>query len=146
MYWCGSWLLFFCQTYYRWSHISLIHFSFIPLKKLTTDVLNSLEERYELEEVITLNSVDELKLFISLFGAKLTQSTLSDVEEVDMTWLISGKLKALDETQLDGFYQGWLDKSKRANNMDEFCQLASFNSFVALFNKAKHKVVLQNSM
>jgi len=124
----------------------LIHFSFVPLKKLATQVLNSLEERYELEEVITLNSIDELELLVSLFGGKITSSTLNDVEEVDMIWVISGRLKALNETQFDSFYQAWLVKSKRENNMDEFCQLASFNSFVAVLNKAKHKVVLQNSV
>jgi hypothetical protein len=123
----------------------LIHFSFLPLKKFTTDILNSLEMRYELEEVISLSSVDELKLFISLFGAKLTQSALSEVENVDVIWVLSGKFKVLSEVELDSFYQDWLRKSQRDNNMDEFCQLVSFNSFLITLNKGKHKVVLQNS-
>jgi hypothetical protein len=101
--------------------------------------------RYELEEVISLSSVDELKLFISLFGAKLTQSALSEVENVDVIWVLSGKFKVLSEVELDSFYQDWLRKSQRDNNMDEFCQLVSFNSFLITLNKGKHKVVLQNS-
>jgi len=122
----------------------LIHFSFIPLKKLSTELLNSLETRYELEEVISLNSYEELKLYVSLFGGKLADSTLSNIEEVDQSWIITGKLKVLNEVELDGFYKQWLIKSGRDNTMDEFCQVASFSNFVIQLNKAKHKVVLKN--
>ncbi len=123
----------------------MIQFSFIPLKKLTTDVLNSLETRYELEEVVTLDSVKQLHLFVSCFGGTTNGEGLKDVIDVDAIWRISGKLKPLSESELDRFYQHWLVTSKRENNIDEFCQIVSFNSFLLVFNKAKFKVVLQNS-
>lgn len=123
----------------------MINFSFIPLKKLSLDILNSLDTRYELEEVISLNSSDELSLYIKLLGGKLIESSLTDIEEVDKSWTISGKLKILQETELDDFYQKWLSKSGRENNMDEYCQIISLNSFLVTLNKAKNKVVLQNT-
>jgi len=123
----------------------LIHFSFIPLKKLSKDVLNSLDTRYELEEVISLNSSDELKLYIKMLGAKLTESPLTDLEGVDKSWVISGKLNVLKDNEMDDFYQQWLSKSGRENNMDEYCQVISLNSFFITLNKAKQKVVLQNT-
>ena len=123
----------------------MIQFSFIPLKKLTTDALNSLETRYELEEVVTLDSVKQLHLFVSCFGGTTNEEALKDVIDVDATWRISGKLKPLNESEIDRFYQQWLASSKRENNIDEFCQIVSFNSFLLVFNKAKFKVVLQNS-
>ena len=67
----------------------MINFSFIPLKKLSLDILNSLDTRYELEEVISLNSSDELSLYIKLLGGKLIESSLTDIEEVDKSWTIS---------------------------------------------------------
>lgn len=124
----------------------MIHFSFIPLKKLSAELLNSLETRYELEEVVSLGSFEQLKLYVSLFGGKLTQSALGSLEEVDQSWILTGKLKVLNEAELDGFYKQWLSKSGRKNNMDEFCQLASFSNFVTQLNKAKHKVILQNTI
>ncbi|NRA55138.1 MAG: hypothetical protein HRU23_13420 [Gammaproteobacteria bacterium] len=123
----------------------MIQFSFIPLKKLTTDALNSLETRYELEEEVKLDNVQQLHLFVSCFGGKMNEEGLKDVTDVDAIWRISGKLKPFSESELDSFYEKWLALSKRENNIDEFCQMVSFNSFLLELNKAKFKVVLQNS-
>lgn len=123
----------------------MIQFSFLPLKKLSNTILNQLESRYELEEVISLNSFKELSIFVSLFGGKLVENAMDDIVDVEQLWVITGQLKQVNESQLDNFYKQWLDKSKRENNIDEFCQLVSFNSFLSLLNKAKYGVVLQNS-
>lgn len=123
----------------------MIQFSFLPLKQLTNTLLNELETRYELEEVISLNSSKELALFVSLFGGKLVKNAMNDIVDVDELWLISGKLREVSESHLDSFYQQWIGKSGRANNIDEFCQLVSFNSSLSQLNKAKHRVVLKNS-
>ena len=95
--------------------------------------------------MVTLDSVKQLHLFVSCFGGTVNVEGVKDVIDVDAIWRISGKLKPLNESELDRFYQQWLASSKRENNIDEFCQIVSFNSFLLDFNKAKFKVVLQNS-
>ncbi|TYK64947.1 hypothetical protein [Colwellia echini] len=124
----------------------MIHFSFIPLEELNSAVLNSLEDRYELEDVLTFETADELKIFVALLGAELSESPFQNLEEVDSSWLINRVLKSFSETEFESFYQEWIASTGRDNNMDEYGQLICFNSFVGKLNQATHKVVLQNSI
>jgi len=128
------------------SSITLIHFSFVPLQKLDLVILNNLEERYEIEDGLTLSSTDELKIFVDLLGGKLTESPFEKLLEVDASWLITDALKPVCENEFDSFYQKWLELTGRDNNMDEYGQLICFNSFVGKLNQATHKVVLQNAI
>lgn len=119
---------------------SLIKFSFLPLKKLSTVHIE--EHRFDVEEVISLNSVEELKLLLEMFGSTLSTSELNNITDVSKVWIIDKKLKPQDEASIDSFYNQWLAKSKRDNDFGEFCQLVSFNSFITALNKGKFKVVM----
>lgn len=118
-------------------------FSFLPVKKLSSAQFNDLELRYETEEVISLSSLDEMKLFVAMFGGTVKASKLSDITNVTSAWVIDKKLKVLDESSIENFYNHWLKKSQRQNDFGEFCQLVSFNSFLTTFNRAKYRVILQ---
>ncbi|QIZ78747.1 hypothetical protein [Ferrimonas lipolytica] len=124
----------------------MIHFSFIPLEELNSGVLNSLEDRYELEEVLTFETVGELKIFVDLLGAELAQSPFQNLQDVDSSWLINGTLKSFSEPEFELFYQKWITLTGRDNTMDEYGQLICFNSTVGKLNKETHKVVLQNAI
>ena len=124
----------------------MIHFSFVPLKELTPAILNSLEERYELEEVVTFESVGELKIFIDLLDAKLVQTPFQNIQNVDSSWIINGVLKSFSEAEFELFYQKWIDLTGRDNTMDEYGQLICFNSAIDKLNKESHRVVLQNAI
>jgi len=124
----------------------LIHFSFVPLQKLDLITLNNLEERYEIEDVLSLSSSDELKIIVELLGGKLDKSPFENLKEVDASWLITGLLNPICENEFDSFYQKWLGLTGRDNNMDEYGQLMCFNSCVGKLNQATHKVVLQNAI
>jgi hypothetical protein len=126
--------------------IKLIHFSFVPLDELNSEILNSLEVRYELEDGLTFNTAGELEIFVELLGAELADSPFQDLKEVDCSWLITGVLKSFSDSEFESFYQKWITLTDRDNNMDEYGQLICFNSFVGKLNKAKHKVVLQNAI
>lgn len=118
----------------------MIKFSFLPLKKLSTVQIE--EHRFDVEEVISLNSVEELKLLLDMFGSTLSSSEISNINGVSNVWTIDKKLKPQDEASIDSFYNQWLAKSKRDNDFGEFCQLVSFNSFITALNKGKFKVVM----
>ncbi|WP_435276548.1 hypothetical protein ACMAZF_06135 [Psychrobium sp. nBUS_13] len=118
----------------------MIKFSFLPLKKLSTVQIE--EHRFDVEEVISLNSVEDLKLLLGMFGSTLSSSELNNISGVSNVWIIDKKLKPQDEASIDSFYNQWLAKSKRDNDFGEFCQLVSFNSFIAVLNKGKFNVVL----
>ena len=126
--------------------IKLIHFSFIPLENLNSTVLNSLEDRYELEDVLTFDTVKELKTFVELLGAELVESPFLNLQDVDLSWLFNGVLKSFSEPEFESFYQKWIALTGRDNNMDEYGQLICFNSSVSKLNKATHRVVLQNAI
>lgn len=119
---------------------SLIKFSFLPLKKLSAVQIE--EHRFDVEEVISLHSVEELKLLLDMFGSTLSTSEIANITDVSKVWTIDKKLKPQDEASIDSFYDQWLAKSKRDNDFGEFCQLVSFNSFVTTLNKGKFKVVM----
>ena len=118
----------------------MIKFSFLPLKKLSTVHIE--EHRFDVEEVISLNSVEELKLLLEMYGSTLSTSELNNITDVSNMWIIDKKLKPQDEASIDSFYNQWLAKSKRDNDFGEFCQLVSFNSFITALNKGKFKVVM----
>lgn len=118
----------------------MIKFSFLPLKKLSAAHIN--EHRFDIEEVISLASVEELKLLLNMYGSTLSESDLNNVAGVSHVWLIDKKLKPQNEASIDSFYNQWLAKSKRDNDFGEFCQLVSFNSFITALNKGKFKVVM----
>ena len=124
----------------------MIHFSFVPLDELNSEILNSLEKRYELEDVLTLDTSEELQIFVELLGAGLVKSSFENLQEVDLSWLITGTLKYFNESDFESFYQKWIGLTGRDNNMDEYGQLICFNSCVGKLNKATHKVVLQNAI
>ncbi len=126
--------------------IKLIHFSFVPLDEINSEILNSLEKRYELEDVLTFEEVGELKLLVELLGAELVESRFRNPQEVDSSWLINGVLKSFSESEFEPFYQKWIGLTCRDNNMDEYGQLICFNNSVGKLNKATHKVVLQNAI
>jgi|GEM_PF-842333 len=126
--------------------ITLIHFSFVPLQSLDLVILNNLEDRYEIEYVLSLSSSVELKIFVELLGGKFIKSPFEKLQEVDVSWQISGVLNPVSENVFDSFYQKWLGLTGRDNNMDEYGQLICFNSCVDKLNQATHKVVLQNAI
>jgi len=119
----------------------LIKFSFLPLKKLTATQIE--EHRFDIEEVISLASVEQLKLLVQMFGSTLSKSDMTNITDANNVWLIDKKLKPQNEASIDSFYNQWLAKSKRENDFGEFCQLVSFNGFLTELNKAKYRVVLQ---
>ncbi|TQQ03905.1 hypothetical protein [Vibrio cholerae] len=124
----------------------MIHFSFIPLEELNSAVLNSLEDRYELEDVLTFETAEELKIFVAFLGAELSESPFQNLEEVDSSWLINGALKYFSEAEFESFYQEWIASTGRDNNMDEYGQFMCFNRSIGKLNKATHRVVLQNAI
>ena len=101
------------------------------------------EHRVDIEEVISLHSVEELKLLLDMFGSSLSTSGLRNIAGVSRVWIIDKKLKSQNEASIDSFYNQWLAKSKRENDFGEFCQLVSFNSFITALNKGKFKVVME---
>ena len=124
----------------------MIHFSFIPLEELNSAVLSSLEDRYELEDILTFETAEELKTFVELLGAELAESPFQKLQDVDSSWLINGDLQSFSEPEFESFYQKWIALTGRDNNMDEYGQLICFNSFVGQLNKETHRVVLQNAI
>ena len=117
------------------------HFSFVCIDCLSCEQLNELEERFECQETVTLASEAELIILLKLLGSKLGLEAIPLIKDVVKSYIVEVPLIPIPDSKFDEFYSGWLDKTKRDSNMDEYGQLLHLNSFVQT-NKDKLKWVV----
>lgn len=131
------------KHYYYYKEETLHYYSFVAANSLDTNMLNNLESRFELQESVCLNNLEELKLLLAMHGLSLSKTINRDLIDIEHCWLVEGASKEIAYSEFDDFYQHWLGVSHRESTMDEYGQLIYLNSFMNRFKKAKFKLICQ---
>lgn len=90
---------------------------------LDFSVLNDLESRMDYQETVVLESFDELKVLVKLFGSSFSDKPHSLIKNTSGCWQLSKNIEEFDEETFDNVYHQWLSLTNRDNNMDEHGQL-----------------------
>ena len=127
----------------------MIHFNFIASNTFDLDDLNSIESfvnSFPDFQPVFLNNEGELKLLFELL--EIDYSSIDYIENSEFTkyWNISNsKLPEFNQAQFDLFYQKWIDKSSRNNNMDEYGSLLFLQGLSKTWNKLNHRFVVREN-
>lgn len=125
------------------------HFNFIAGNRFELDDFKSIEsfvDSYSDFQTVPLNNTDELMLLLKLIGIdKINTQKFIDSEFSEYWDLSEYKLPELNEQQFDEFYETWIEKSQKDNNMDEYGNLIFLQGKSKLWNSLKFRlVVLEN--
>ncbi|MGB0938780.1 MAG: hypothetical protein ACPGTQ_15090 [Colwellia sp.] len=71
------------------------HYSFVAVNSLDTNMLNNLESRFELQESVCLNNLEELKLLLAMHGLSLSKIINLDLIDIEHCWFVEGASKKL---------------------------------------------------
>lgn len=123
----------------------LNHYSFVFMDSLNEAFLNDLEVRFENQETLVLDNYHELLIFLNLYSSSLLDSVFPEVEDAVSGWCLSTIPLSKNQEEFESFYQNWLNKTGRDNNMDEYGQLLCLNSFFGKVPKASLVVVLHEA-
>ncbi|MCP4350687.1 MAG: hypothetical protein GY795_34900 [Desulfobacterales bacterium] len=89
------------------------HYSFIAIDILDASVINDLELRMDRQETIVLNSFDELKTLVNLFGSSFSNKPELMIDNENRYWQLSKNIEEFDDEAFDSFYQKWLVLTNR---------------------------------
>lgn len=125
-------------------------FNFIAGNRFELDDFKSIESfvnTYSDFQTVPLENTDELLLLLQLIGIdKVDAQKITDSEFSEFWDLSEYKLPELNEEQFDEFYNTWIEKSHRDNNMDEYGSLIFLQGKSKLWNSLKYRlVVLENT-
>ncbi len=123
-----------------------MNFNFIASDEFHINNLNSIEKFIDLYsdfQTVSLKDEKELELFLELIEIKNINSKYIPKSNFSKYWDISGfKLPEFNEIQFDEFYNNWLEKSGRDNNMDEFGKLIFLQGLSSKWNKLKFRLIV----
>ena len=127
----------------------MIHFNFIASNTFDLKNFNGLERfvnSYPDFQTIFLNDENELKLLLELIGIKNCNSKVINNSEFSKYWdLSSFKLPEYNEIEFDQFYEKWIKKSSRGNNMDEYGSLFFLQGLSKKWNKLSYRFVVREN-
>jgi hypothetical protein len=95
-------------------------------------------------QTVELNNEQELELLFDLMN--IHNPIPYDIATIyfEKYWDISAyKLPELDTLQFDEFYESWLQKSNRQNNMDEYGSLIFLQGLSKKWNQLKFRIVIK---
>ncbi|MGX2964595.1 hypothetical protein ACWAU4_12820 [Shewanella sp. FeAMO] len=136
-----NWALY-CQREFS----DLNHYSFVAMDCFDVTFLNDLEQRFEHQETVTLNSFDEFSKLLDFFSVGVSDEVMPKVDEVNCSWLLVDVPQPKDIADFDAFYEQWLVQTGRDNNMDEYGQLICLNGLFEKFSRASIMVVLSEAI
>lgn len=94
-------------------------------------------------QTVTLSDEKELKFLLELMG--ITEFIEHEFHDSVFSkyWDLSAfKLPELSEIEFDNFCKGWLSKSGRDNNMDNYGNLIFLEGLSSKWNKFDHRLVV----
>lgn len=125
----------------------MIHFNFIASDNFN---LNNFKEigkfvdNYPDFQTVVLTDEDELKLLLELMGITEFKAYELNNSEFSKYWNVSNfKFPEFDEEHFNEFYQNWLHKSKRKNNMDEYGNLIFLQGLSSKWNKLQYRLIVK---
>ena len=126
-----------------------MHFNFIASDYFTLNALESIKDfvdHYPDFQTVDLSDENELKLLLEIMGIKdLTCFELSNVEFTKYWDLSNYSLPEFDRQQYDKFYEEWIQKSNRDNNMGEYGSLIFLQELTSKWNRLKFRLIIREN-
>ena len=127
-----------------------MNFNFIASNRFELNDFKDIEkfvDTYPGFQTVTLDNELELELLLKLMGIdEFKHHELVD-SEFSKYWNLSAfKLPELTKEQFDQFYEQWLDRSKRDNNMDEYGNLIFLYGLSTKWNKLKYRLIVKEKL
>ncbi|HRE58406.1 MAG: hypothetical protein ACK6BZ_09060 [Candidatus Kapaibacterium sp.] len=124
-----------------------MHFNFVASDHFDLSVLNSINtfvDHFPDFQTVWLTDENELTLLLELMGIHaLVGQELKNTEFSKYWDLSSFRLPELNSQQFDEFYEIWVAKSRRDNNMDEYGNLIFLQGLSAKWNKLKYRLIIK---
>ena len=124
-----------------------MEFHFIACDQFTIGSLDNVEtfvNNYPDFQTVVLADENELKMLLGLIQISeiVSQNLISG--EFSKFWDLSRfSLPELDDQQFDKFYENWIEKSHRENNMDEYGNLIFLQGLSTKWNKLKYRFIVR---
>lgn len=97
-------------------------------------------------QTVVINGENELKLLLELMGINDIVPKELMTSEFSKLWDISEhKLPELNDEQFNKFYEIWIQKSSRSNNMDEYGNLIFLQGLSSKWNKMNYRLVVKEN-
>ncbi|CAN5462593.1 hypothetical protein BH09BAC6_BH09BAC6_06920 [soil metagenome] len=125
----------------------VVEFHFIACDQFTIGTLDDVEEfdnNYPDYQTVVLTDENELILLLKLM--KIPEIVSHNLNNSDFSkfWDFSRfTLPELDNQQFDKFYENWIQKSHRENNMDEYGNLIFLQGLSTKWNKLKYRLIVR---
>jgi len=127
-----------------------MEFNFIAGDQFSIDTLDDLEKLvaiYPDFQTVMLADENELTLLLKLMEMPEFVSQNLNNSDFSKFWDVSGfKLPELDNQQFDKFYENWIQKSHRENNMDEYGNLIFLQGLSKKWNKLKYRLIVKSNI
>ncbi|MFA6246745.1 MAG: hypothetical protein WC615_07385 [Mucilaginibacter sp.] len=127
-----------------------MEFNFIAGDQFSIGTLDDLEKFiaiYPDFQTVMLADENELTLLLKLMGMPEFVSQNLNNSDFSKFWDLSGfKLPELDNQQFDKFYENWIQKSHRENNMDEYGNLIFLQGLSTKWNKLKYRLIVKSNI
>lgn len=95
-------------------------------------------------QTVVLKNESELALLLKTMGIEIIKPQELKELEFSKYWDLSNfHLPEYDEEQFEVFYNKWLAKSGRDNNMDEFGNLIFLQGLSRNWNQLKHRIIVK---
>ncbi len=124
-------------------------FHFISSISLDLNNFKDVEEfvnSYPDFQTVVLNNETELEILLKLMGIDEFKS--QELNEIDFCkyWDLSDfKLPEYNEKEFDQFYQKWIKKTGRENNMDEYGNLIFLQGLSIKWNRLNYRLIVKEN-
>jgi len=124
-----------------------MEFHFIACDQFTIGTLDDVEEfvaNYPDFQTVVLADENELIMLLKLI--KIPEIVTHDLNNSEFSkfWDLSRfMLPELDNQQFDKFYETWIQKSHRENNMDEYGNFIFLQGLSTKWNKLKYRLIVR---
>lgn len=124
----------------------MMHFNFIASDVFNLDDFKDIEtfiDAYSNFQTVVLEDEYQLSLLLKTIGMENINPQNLNSTEFSKYWNLSNfKLPEYSEAQFDEFYNQWIEKSGRNNNMDEYGNLIFLQGLSSKWNKLKYRIIV----
>ena len=127
-----------------------MNFNFVASNQFDLSFLKDIEnfvDHFPDFQTVWLTDENELELLLALMEIHEHVEHAVQNDQFSKYWDISNfKLPELDDQQFEKFYQHWLEKSKRNNNMDEYGNLIFLQGLSSKWNRLKYRLIIKEAI
>lgn len=126
-----------------------MNFNFIAGDKLDLNSFNDIEkfvDDFPDFQTVELKDENEIKLLLEIMGIQDVVGIGLNCSDFSKYWDLSAfKLPEFTENQFDEFYQDWIKRSGRDNNMDQYGNLIFLQGLSSKWNKLNYRLLAKEN-